>query len=362
MHRVIIHVDLDYFFAQCEELRKPEITGKPVVICIFSGRTKDSGAVSTSNYMARALGIKSGIAIFQAKRLAEGKDVVFIAADRDYYWTVSEKIMGLFRAHAEKFEQVSVDEAYLDVTEKTKGSFDYGKEIAHMIKRELLTKESLTCSVGVGPNKLIAKMAASVKKPDGLTLIAPSQVKEFLSPLLVKKLFGVGPKTEEKLNTMGIETIGDLSLADKTRLKRGFGEKFGSYLHDAANGIDEEEVEEHEREQISRIVTLKENTLEFGKIAQEIEPMAEDIKTELAKEGKSFKSIGIIAVLEDLSTKTKNRTIEAHTDSEEAIKSVSRELLREFLPDAGKRIRRFGIKVSGFESKKDQKDLTSFFK
>lgn len=361
MDRVILHVDLDYFFAQCEELRKPEIRGKPVVVCIYSGRTETSGAVSTSNYKARELGIRSGIAIYQAKRLAEGKDVVFLSADRDYYWAISEKIMELLRGHGDRFEQVSVDEAFLDVTQRTKGSFDHAKEMAYGIKREILEKERLTCSVGVGPNKLIAKMAASVKKPDGLTLITPSMVREFLSPLPVKKLFGVGPKTEEKLKALGIATIGTLASFDVTRLRDVFREKSGVYLHEASNGIDDEPVEESERKQISRIMTLKENTVEFGKISAEIGPLAEDIAKELETEGKSFRTIGIMAVMEDLSPKTRARTIDS-TDSAETIKRVAEELLAEFLKEADKKIRRFGVSVSGLEEKKSQKDLQSFFK
>lgn len=359
--RVIIHVDLDYFYAQCEELRKPHIKGKPVAVCIYSGRTAESGAISTSNYPAREIGIKSGMAIFQAKRLAEGKGVVFLPADIDHYSEISERVMAILRLHSDKFEQVSIDEAYLDVSLKTDGSFDYGKEIAHLVKRAVFEKEKLTCSVGIGPNKLIAKMAASVKKPDGLTLITPSKVKEFIEPLPVKKLYGVGPKSEEKLNTIGIDTIGQLSRTDLRKLMELFGEKTGIYFHEAASGIDNEPVEESEREQISRIVTLKENSVDFEVISKEILPMSDEIAKELKKEGRRFRSVGIIAILDDLSTKTKTHTIDYHTDSPEALSQISADLLEEFLKGSDRKLRRFGIKVSGFGEKKEQKDLKSFF-
>ena len=151
--RIVLAVDLDYFFAQCEQVRRPEIKDKPVVICVYSGRSEDSGAVSTSNYVARKLGAKSGMPIVLAKRiLAKHPDSVFLRVDKDYYDSVSERIMEILQDKSAKMEQVSIDEAFLDVTEKTNGDYSLALEIGQRIKDEIAGVEHLTCSVGIGPN------------------------------------------------------------------------------------------------------------------------------------------------------------------------------------------------------------------
>src|SRR3989344_6253941 len=162
MQRIIMHIDLDQFYAALEEIRNPSLKGKPVVVCVYSGRTSDSGAVSTSNYTARKLGIRAGIPISRAKSLAEksGQDVVFLPVDMEYYKNSSERIMEIFETHADIFEQASVDEAYLDITEKTKKSYNVAENIAGKIKEEIKEKENLPCSIGIAPNKLVAKIAS----------------------------------------------------------------------------------------------------------------------------------------------------------------------------------------------------------
>jgi DNA polymerase IV (archaeal DinB-like DNA polymerase) len=360
--RIILAVDLDYFYAQCEEVRRPEIKDKPVVICVYSGRTEDSGAVSTANYLARKLGVKSGIPIVLAKRiLSKNADTVFLPIDREYYESISERIMELIRSHGSKMEQMSVDEAYLDVSETALGDFSAAEKIAEAIKKAILDSEQLTCSVGIGPNKLVAKMAVDAKKPEGLTMIFPNQVKSFLDPLPVGKLFGIGPKTEHKLGVLGIKTVADLANFDEQTLSKEFGRNLGPQLKRSAEGMDDEPVQERETEQLSRIITLKHDTDRFD-FAGDIAPLCKDISSRLKARGLLCKSIGTIAITRELKTKSRAKTLEIPTDSEDRILSVSSELFESFFAENEVDVRRVGIRVSGLTkvSAKKNSSLTDF--
>src|SRR5512139_1104717 len=229
--RVVMLVDLDYFFAQCEELRNPALKGKPVVIGMYSGRTAESGAVSTANYAARALGVRSGMPLFQARHKLEGFDSVFLPVDYDYYEQVSDRLMGIFRGHGDTFEQVGIDEAYLDVTAKSQDSFNQAKALGLQMKAEVKKMVGVTFSVGIAPNKLVAKIACDAQKPDGLTVVELSELKVFLDPLPVDRLLGVGKKTSSKMIELGIESIGDLAAFDVQKLVEIFGKTLGVYFH-----------------------------------------------------------------------------------------------------------------------------------
>ncbi|MFQ5887527.1 MAG: DNA polymerase IV, partial [Candidatus Hydrothermarchaeales archaeon] len=205
-HRIILHIDMDYYYAAIEERENPDLKGKAVAVCMFTPRGEEGGAVTTANYEARKSGIHSGMSYSKAKKL--DPDAVFLPANFDFYWSISDRIMGILREYADNFEQVSVDEAFLDVSSKVK-DFDGAKRLAVEIKKEVFNKEKLTCSIGIGPNKLIAKMASGVKKPDGLTAVRPEEVVDFLKPLGLTKLWGVGKKTEARLNEMGVSHVGE---------------------------------------------------------------------------------------------------------------------------------------------------------
>src|SRR5512147_2080126 len=174
-NRVIMLADFDYFYAQCEELRNPAIKNKPVVVGVYSGRTEESGAVSTSNYIARKFGVKSGLPLFMAKKKLEGTDAVFFKVDHEYYDQISNRIMAIFRGYATVLEQVSVDEAYLDVTEQVNGSFEKARDYALKIKADVKAQVGISFTIGVGPNKLVAKIACDSQKPDGLTIVRPEE-------------------------------------------------------------------------------------------------------------------------------------------------------------------------------------------
>lgn len=349
--RIIIHVDLDSFYASAEEARKPELKGRAVVICMFSGRTEDSGAVATANYPARVAGIHAGMAIINAKRMAEEKkiDAVFLPADMDYYRTLSSKIMDLMQIYSDKFEQRSIDEAYLDVS---KGGYEKAEESANAIKGEIKNNFGITCSIGIGPNKLIAKMASRFKKPDGLTTVRPEDVKDFLFNLPAGKIFGIGIKTEEALNGMGIKTVEDLSIKGLAELQEAFGKKKGQFLYNAARGVDDSPVEAVERQQISCIGTLKENTRNPEIINEKLYELSQELHEKLLKEKKHFRSVSIIAITENLETHTKSMTLDAPTNDLAMIKEKSVSLMDEFLKENPAVLRRCGVRVSSLEEKK----------
>jgi len=354
--------DLDYFFAQCEELRNPDLKDKPVVIAVYSGRTEDSGAVSTANYLAREYGVKSGIPIFLAKKKLENANAIFLPVDHKFYEHISDNIMQILRGYADRFEQVGIDEAYLDVTQRARGSFEEAEELAQRIKDNVKAQQKITCSIGVGPNKLIAKIAADAQKPDGLTVIKPDEVQGFLSPLPVGRLIGVGRKIGKKMENLGIRTIGDLAKYDVRKLVEVFGKNLGVYFRNAANGIDDEPVQEAgEAESISRMSTLKENTRGLQVIMEKASQLCAEIHSELVQRGLSFKQIGIIAVMSDLSIRSRSETLDKATDQLETMKKVVRELFEKFLSESTLEMRRVGVKISHFATEQEtQKRLTSF--
>jgi DNA polymerase IV (DinB-like DNA polymerase) len=356
-------VDLDYFFAQCEELRNPALKDKPVVIGVYSGRTEDSGAVSTANYLARRYGVKSGIPLFLAKKRLEGNEAVFLPVDHEFYEQISDKIMDALRALADSFEQVGIDEAYLDVTQKVRGSFEAANDLAQKIKDDVKNQQKITFSVGVGPNKLVAKIACDSQKPNGLTVVKPEEVEFFLWPLPVDRLIGVGRKIGARMETLGIKTIGDLARYNVQRLVEVFGKNLGVYFHNAANGVDNEPVRETgEAESISRIATLKENTRDLTFILEKTSRLTEDIHRELVQRKLGFKQVGIIAIMTDLSMHSRSQTLEKPAGDLEILRRTVQELFEKFLSESELEIRRVGVKISRFAKEEtEQKPLTSFF-
>lgn len=362
--RIILHVDLDSFYASLEEQRKPEIKGKPVVVCMFSGRSSESGAVATANYKAREMGIKAGMPIAFAKRMA-GSDAVFLPADLEYYRAESAKIMEIMESHADSFQQVSIDEAYLDVS--SCGSYEKAEKIAKEIKNEIQTQFGLTCSVGVAPNKLVAKMASRFRKPDGLTVVEQKDIEAFLSPMPVEKLHGIGRKTAAALAEMGINSVRELAEADVSQLEKIFGRNKAQMLHEKASGIDNSPVTEQAAKQFSRIGTLKRDAKDFGEIYEKIEQLAAEMHGKIIKRGVYFKTVSIIIIDSSLGMQTRSRTLQK-TNKLEDILGCARELLKEFLAENETAVRRVGIRVSNLvyegeeakEKSKEQKSLQEF--
>jgi DNA polymerase IV (DinB-like DNA polymerase) len=354
-------MDLDYYFAQCEEVRNNSLKDKPVVVCVYSGRSENSGIVSTANYIARKYGVRSGIPIAFAKRMLQNKDAVFLPVDHRFYEEISRRVMGILKEYADNFEQVSIDEMYLDISQRTKGDFEVAKELGLMIKSEIKAQEKLTCSIGIGPNKLVAKIAADFQKPDGFTVVLPHQVKDFLFPQPVERLIGVGRKTAKVMNELGIKTIGDLSRYDLKKLIEIFGENMGTYFHRASMGIDDSPVQSREgAESISRIVTLKEDTRDPKTIFHVVDQLCEEIDLKVLDLGFLYKSVRVVAIMKDLGVKSRSKTLEGPTDRLDVLKKTAMELFLKLLSGSELEMRRVGVKVSNFVKKGTQKKITSY--
>jgi len=360
--RVVLHVDLDYFFAQVEERENPVLHGKPVVVCVYSGRGPDSGAVSTANYIARKYGVKSGMPILFAKRILKNKEAIFLPVRHELYEMVSESIMRILRTYADKFEQAGVDEAYLDVTERVKHDFDLASELASQIKNTIKTTEKLTCSIGIGPNKLIAKIASDHNKPDGLTVVKPEEAQSFISSLPVGKLYGIGRKTEKKLLDLEIKTIGELAKLPLQELTTLFGKTFGTYLYYASRGIDNSQVEEKGPvESYSRMVTLKQDTRDISILLDEAYLLCEELHKRLTQHEYTFRNVSVTAVMKDMSVHSRSKSVEPPTNSLEVMKENVKELLNRLLKDIQLEIRRLGIRIAGFQhTSTSQRSLTEF--
>lgn len=361
--RIIFHIDFDYFFAQCEEIRNQSLKTRPVAVCIFSDRGGDSGAIATANYIARKYGVKSGMPIKFAKaRLGEIKDATFLPADFAYYSDISEKAMEVMKGCADIFEYVGRDEAYLDVTKRTGGSFDRAGHLAQQLKNQIRTEVKMTCSVGVSPNKLVSKIASNFRKPDGLTVVKPEGVESFLGPLKIGDIPGIGKVTEEKFGEMNLKTIEDLRKVDIFTLNRMFGRKISAYIFNAARGLDDDPVAERQPTiQYSRIVTLKEDSKDFEFLSKSIDEICLDLHKTILKHSKMFKSVGIQFVQSDLTNKTKSRMLKNPTDSIDELKKTATQLLQEALSDQQMPVRRLGVKVSELSDMEGQRSITNFF-
>jgi len=360
--RIVFHVDFDYFYAQCEEIRDSKIKGKCVAVCIFSDRGGDSGAIATANYNARKFGVKSGIPIMLAKNKLKEEDAIFLPADFDYYSDMSSKGMEIIEKYADVFEYVGRDEAYLDVTKKTEIDFHNAEHLAQQLKNEIRNKLKLTCSVGITPNKLLSKIASDYKKPDGLTTVKPEQVEEFLSPLKIREIPGIGKKTEEVFTQMNVHTIEELREIDIFDLNKIFGRKTGGYIFNSAKGIDAEIVKERPPTiQFSKIVTLKKNSKELEFLRENVIELCVQLNKIAIENNKMYRSIGIQFVNEDLSTKTKSRMLKNPVSNEDELKKVANQLLEEALVEQVMLVRRVGVRISEFSDVEGQSSITNYF-
>ena len=358
---MIGHLDLDYFYAQVEEVENPSLKARPVAVCVFSGRTDDSGVVSTANYLARGFGVHSGMPIALAKTKLGGKNAAIIRMDHEKYEVVSARIMEELEKAVDLLEPAGIDEAFFDLTASSGGDFAKARQIASSIKESLMNGERLSCSIGLGRSKVVAKLASDMAKPGGLTVVAPEDTEAFLAPLPVSKLYGVGPKTSSALEGMEIGTIGKLAKSSPSVLEARFGMKFGGYLLAAAMGTDSDPVVAGlEPTQFSRILTLKRNTRDPREACGQLAEGIEYVHGKLLSSSKSCKTVTAVAILTDLSTKTKSKTFETPIDDLAMIKEVALILFEELSGAVEKDFRRVGLRVSGLEKTADQTSLTEF--
>ncbi|MCG7850248.1 MAG: DNA polymerase IV [ANME-2 cluster archaeon] len=340
MERIILHVDMDSFYASVEQRENPSYKGKPVVVGSDPKGGHGRGVVSTCSYEARKFGIHSGMPISRAYKLCP--DAVFLPVSMVLYKEVSRSIMEILHSFADKFQQVSVDEAYLDISEGA--SLQEAVEIAGIIKAQVMEWEGLTCSIGIASNRTAAKIASDLDKPDGLIIVEPGRVAEFLEPLEVRRLPGIGSKNEEILTSMDIRTIGQLARCEQDLLVNIFG-KWGTRMHQLAHGIDNSEVAEMtESKSISKEHTFQVDTSDAEELYISLDGIAERVHRALMQQGFSFRTIGVKVRQEDFTTFSRARTLDIYTRDLDIIKRESRKLSREFFD--GRKIRLLGIKLS----------------
>ncbi len=360
MVNIIGHVDLDYFYAQVEEVQNPSIRGKPVIVCVFSGRTAESGVVSTANYKARELGVSSGMPIALAKRKLANAEPVVVKMDHEKYETVSQRIMGLVEEQADILEQTGIDEAFIDIGASSAGDYDRAGKTGEEIKAAILRAEHLTCSVGIGRSKAVAKLASDMSKPGGLLVVKPGATRAFLGPLPAKRLYGVGPKTSAVLKEIGIGTIGELSSADAGKLVSRLGRNLAAYLLAASKGEDDDPVTPNlEPTQFSRIVTLKRDTRDPNEAFAQLSEALEDIQRKLYESKRSFRTVAAIGILTDLSSHTKSKTFDGPTNEPDVLRKWALSLLTDLGDSVPKEFRRVGLRVSGLDAR-NQSSLSDF--
>jgi DNA polymerase IV (DinB-like DNA polymerase) len=352
--RIIMHVDMDYFYAQVEERDNPSLSGRPVIVCMVSARQGSLGAIASCNYLARNLGLRAGMPCSSAMKIVP--QGAYISARKEYYVAVSEDIMQTLRLHCSRFEQVSVDEAYMDVSDKT--SWDKAEEYALSVKAAVFKAQRLTCSVGVGPNKLISKMAASARKPNGHTVVKPGEIGGFIHPLSVSKLPGVGEKTMQKLPT--VSTIGDLMSVSEPDLLLLFGEKKAKQLYLHSRGLDDSPVTEREKEQYGRLASLKTDTRDSAELESLMSRLSGDVHGLASQNLTEFRTVTVILVLQNMQMKTKSKSLPSPTCSEEVLNASAVSLLREFLSEEPAMVRRLGLTVSNLTRASGQKSLFDF--
>lgn len=343
--RIILHVDLDAFFPSVEVREHPELKGRPVVVGADPKGGTGRGVVSSASYEARKFGIRSAMPISKAWRLCP--DCVYLRPHFDLYIPASNSIMQILKSRADRFEQGGIDEAYLDISSKVK-DFAEAAEFAQNLMDEVLEKERLTCSVGVAPNKMVAKIASDYKKPFGLTVVKPEDVRDFLFPMEVRKIPGVGPKTEQALSELNIKTVRDIASLTPETLTRLFG-TWGARLYEFANGIDSSEViEEYETKSIGRDATFETDMDDEAQIFHALDELAEEVHAEVIANGFKYKTITIRVRYEDFDTHTRSKSLLFSTNDFDILRNNAKRLIAPFLR-GNRKVRLVGVRVSSLK-------------
>ena len=320
--RRVLHCDMDCFYAAVHMRDDPSLVGKPVVV---GGDPSGRGVVAAANYEARKYGIHSAMPAAEARRRCAA--TIFLRPEFNRYREESRAIFDIYRNYTPLIQTPSLDEAFLDVSEHL-GEFGSATAIAKDIRRRVQEERRLTVSVGVGPNKLVAKIASDQDKPDGLTIVRPSQVAAFLAPLPVRRLHGVGPATEKTLHAMGVKTIADLREASVDLLATRFGH-WGRSMQRRAWGIDDRPVHnDHVRKSLSTERTFEENISDAAAIDELLQSMAEEVARGLEKRELAASTITVKVRYPDFTTPTRSHTLPTPTADTGTIAAVAHELVR----------------------------------
>ncbi len=332
---------MDAFFAAVEEKRHPVLTGKPLVIG-GSGDPTKRGVVSTASYEARKFGIHSAMPLKTAYELCP--HAVFLPVNYEAYSRESQKIKNILRRFTPIVEDVGIDEAFLDIS----GIDKHSEELAKEIKNEIKEETGLTGSIGIAPNKLLAKIASDMDKPDGLTIILPGDIERVLKPLPVRKLWGIGPKTERYLKDMGIEIIGALASLPLEILTDRFGPSYGTYLYQASKGTDDSPLITHwEPKSISRETTFQKDISNWQTIAKTLAELIKEVVTDMKDSSFKARTVTVKIRFSDFETLTRAHTLPQSTDLEEEIRKTAFACLKRV--ELKKKVRLIGVRASHLE-------------
>ena len=338
--RYILHADLDAFYASVEQRDNPELKGRPVAV---GGPPEKRGVVAAASYEARTYGVRSAMPMRTALRLCP--DLVRVSPHFSRYREVSRQVMDIFLALTPMVEPLSLDEAYMDISEHVPA--ENVDEVAHGLKVDVRRETELAVTIGGGTSKTVAKIASQLAKPDGLLMVRPGEERDFLAPLDIGILWGVGPKTAETLVKHGVNTIGHLTACDDGWLRKSLGKR-GPELKGRALGMDNEQVTPHrDIKSVSAETTMAEDVEQEATLLEEMERLARTVALRLQREGLKGKTVAIKLRLADFTTFTRQSTLAAPTGDLEVISRAARGLLRRELKP-GRRFRLIGVGVTNF--------------
>ena len=340
--RRIIHVDMDAFFASVEQRDDPSLRGKPVAVGGSSGR----GVVAAASYEARVFGVRSAMPSVTARRRCP--DLIFCKSRFDVYREVSEQIRAIFRRHTTLIEPLSLDEAYLDVTDAIAQTGESATSIARAIRAAIAEETRLTASAGVSYNKFLAKLASDQNKPDGLCVIRPGEGLGFVQSLPIRRFHGIGPKAEEKCKRLGIETGADLAAKDSDWLRAHFG-SFADYLHQAARGIDHRPVRSSRtRKSVGGERTFSEDIREPDALRETLERIIDIVWERIERNGARGRTVTLKLKYSDFTLATRARSVRDLVTEKPRFAAIAREILDDTLP-LDKSIRLMGLALSSLE-------------
>jgi len=345
MNRWIFHIDLNAFFAEVEILRDPSLRGIPLVV---SGHSRRS-VVSTASYEARAFGVHSAMPIGEALRKCPG--LIVLEGHFPDYEDYSERFIAFLHTFSDHIEQASIDEAYVDMTEAIH-SEDYPLDLAVRLQKRLLDEVQLKCSIGVAPNKFLAKMASGLRKPMGIVVIRPEEVPVKLWPLPIDEMHGIGKKTAPRLHELGIHTIGDLAnFQSEDALRSVLGNFVGHYMS-LARGIDDSPIEQHtELKSVSTSTTMNQDIRSYEEVREIFLKLAQEVEERLSEAGKTARNIGITIRYPDFTTFSRRRKTDHPVSAKDEIFQVSMLLFDEV--ETEESIRLLGISASQLRDKSE---------
>lgn len=336
-HRAIVHLDLDAFYAAVEVLENPELGGRPLLV---GGDPEGRGVVATASYAAREYGVHSAMPMYKAVQLCP--DAIVLPTRHDLYRDYSRRVMALLYDVTETVERVSIDEAYLDLTQQV-DEWEEGVTLARRLQEQVQAKVGLSASLGVATNKLVAKVASDHDKPGGLTVVRSGEEAAFLAPLSVRVIWGIGATTAEKLAAMGVETVGDLAQVLEEALADRFGSEQAAAMVRRAQGIDRRPVvTEHERKSVSRETTFSRDLRDINGLKRHLWRLSKSVAQRLARAGVAAGTITIKLRYGNFDTLTRQMSLDAPTDDAVRIYGAALVLLEQ-TRDRGRPVRLLGV-------------------